>query len=102
MKSIVLAVAAAVVLTAAGAASAGEPEDSLKASGCLGCHDMKTKKVGPAFADVAKKAPAKGAARDEYEAKLVDKVANGKGHMKPKVGKDEVAKLIHEIVETKS
>ena len=99
MKSIVIAVAAAVALAAANAAGAAEPEDSLKAGGCLTCHDMKAKKVGPAFEDIAKKAPPKGAARDEYEAKLVDKVANAKGHAKVKPGKEEVAKLIHQIVD---
>ena len=99
MKSIVIAVAAAVALAAGATVSAAEPEDSLKANGCMTCHDMKAKKVGPAFEDVAKKAPAKGAARDEYEAKLVDKVANAKGHAKVKASKEDVAKMIHEVVD---
>lgn len=52
MKSMLI-VAAAAALTGAGAVSA--QEDLAKSSGCLNCHATDTKKVGPAFKDVAKK-----------------------------------------------
>lgn len=38
-----------------GAAHADEGEELAKSSGCLGCHAVDTKKVGPAYKDVAKK-----------------------------------------------
>ena len=41
-------------------------------SGCLACHSVDTKVVGPAFKDVSAKYKGKGA-----EAKLVDKVKKG-------------------------
>ena len=44
---------AAVLLAAAGPAMADEA--MAKAKGCMACHDVKKKVVGPAYADVAKK-----------------------------------------------
>ena len=40
---------------ATGAAFADKGEDLAKSSGCLGCHAVDTKKVGPAYKDVATK-----------------------------------------------
>jgi len=50
----------------------------LKAKGCLNCHDMEKKKVGPAFKDLAVKYKGKQAAEGELTAKLKE----GKGHPK--------------------
>lgn len=52
MKAVVIAAAAALAL-AAGLASANE--ELAKKNGCMGCHQVAKKVVGPAFADVAKK-----------------------------------------------
>ncbi len=52
MKSVVIVAAAALALSA-GMASANE--DMAKKNGCLGCHQVAKKVVGPAFQDVAKK-----------------------------------------------
>ena len=46
MKSIVIAAVVAVGMAAAGTASAQEA--LAKSSGCLNCHDVATKKMGPA------------------------------------------------------
>src|SRR5271169_2599036 len=54
MKAIVIAVVMAVGMVAGGAANAGE-EELAKKSGCLNCHAVDTKKVGPAYKDVAAK-----------------------------------------------
>ena len=54
MRSIVV-LAMAGALLASGAAYAESGEDLAKSSGCLGCHAIDTKKVGPAYKDVAKK-----------------------------------------------
>ena len=54
--------------------------DILKDKGCLNCHDMDKKKVGPAFKDVAAKRAGKS---DE----IVAKMKEGKGH--PKVNAPE-------------
>ena len=55
MKAAAIAVVLASGMLAAGAAQADSGEDLAKSSGCLGCHAIDTKKVGPAYKDVAKK-----------------------------------------------
>lgn len=80
MKTLLIAAAAAAGL-ASGAVIA--QSDVLKAQGCLGCHDMDKKKVGPAFKDVAAKYKGdKSKAGD-----IVTKMKDGKGH--PKVSKPD-------------
>lgn len=87
-----------VVLTASALAIAGSAlasEDLVKKSGCIGCHDMSAKKVGPTWKDIAAKAS---------EADIVAAINNGS---KGKYGKipmppskqgaanaDEIAKWI--------
>jgi len=56
MKSFAIAVVlASGMLVTAAAQAADSGEDLAKSSGCLGCHAIDTKKVGPAYKDVAKK-----------------------------------------------
>jgi cytochrome c len=83
-----IAVAAAAALTAAGAASA--QEDLAKASGCLNCHAVDTKKVGPAFKDVAAKYKGKKDADD----KLTKEITEAKGHPQTKAKPEDVEKLV--------
>ena len=61
MKSIVMAAIAVAALASAGLANAAGEEDAKKA-GCLNCHAVDTKKIGPAFKDVAAKFQGKSAA----------------------------------------
>jgi len=70
MKAIVLTAAAAVLLASAGLASAAGEADAKKA-GCLGCHAVDKKKVGPAFKDVA--AMFKGKSADDVVAGMHSK-----------------------------
>ena len=60
----------------AGSASGQSGEELLGAKGCLGCHDMNTQKVGPAFKDVA----AKYKADKKAQARLFAALKEGKGH----------------------
>ena len=83
MKKMFVAIAAAAALTAAGAASA--QEDVAKANGCLNCHAVDTKKVGPSFKNVAAKYKGKA----DAETALTAKITEGKGH--PKATKAEDA-----------
>ena len=50
-----LAAAAAAAVSLAAALPATADEALAKAKGCMACHSVKTKLVGPAYADVAKK-----------------------------------------------
>lgn len=82
MKTVAMGLVAAGVLAAA-SVQAQPGADVLKTKGCLACHDMDKKKVGPAYKDVAAKYRGqKGAAGT-----LVAKIKEAKGH--PKVAATE-------------
>jgi cytochrome c len=70
MKRIALCLA---IAAAAGSATAADPADLAKKSGCLACHQVDKKLVGPSYKDVA----AKYAGDKTAEAKLIDKVKKG-------------------------
>src|SRR5208282_6622609 len=88
MKLITMAVVASFALCATGAASAQEA--LAKSSGCLNCHAVDTKKVGPAFKDVA----AKYKGNADAQAMLEAKISGGKGHPAVKASPDDVKSLI--------
>jgi cytochrome c len=55
MKSFVVMAVAAAGFLAAGIASAQDGAALAKSSGCLNCHAVDTKKMGPSFKDVSAK-----------------------------------------------
>jgi len=73
-----LMVVAAAGALVAGGVDAQSGADVAKAKGCLGCHDIAKKKVGPAFKDVA----AKYKGDKTAEGNLMAKIKEGKGHPK--------------------
>ena len=96
MKALLVIVAAAAAL-AAGVGFAQSGPEVLKSKGCLGCHDMNTKKVGPAYKDVAAKYKGdKGAA-----ATLVEKLKDGKGHPKIAATDAELKAAVGTVLSTK-
>ena len=74
MKSVILSIAmvGAFVANQAQAADAKAAEALAQKSGCLACHSVDAKVVGPAYKDVAAKYKGK-----DMEAKLVEKVKKG-------------------------
>ena len=88
MRSIVIAAVVAVGMAAAGTANAQEA--LAKSSGCLNCHDVATKKMGPAFKDVA----AKNKGKADAEAKIVAKLAAGKDHPEVKAKGDDLKGIV--------
>ena len=88
MKLIAMAVVASIALVAAGAASAQEA--LAKSSGCLNCHAVDTKKIGPALKEIATKYKGKADAPATLEAKL----SSGKGHPAVKASADDVKSLV--------
>ena len=88
MKSLMFAVLAVVGLSTAGMAQANE--ELAKKSGCLNCHAVDTKKMGPAFKDVAKKYKGNATA----QADLVTKLTTAKGHPAVKASKEDVDSLV--------
>jgi cytochrome c len=94
MKSIVLVAVAAAGLAAAGAANAAGEADLAQKSGCMTCHAVDTKKMGPAFKDVAAKYKGKA----EAEGTLVAALDSAKGHPKVKSSPDENKTLVKWIL----
>jgi cytochrome c len=96
MKAALLVLAAAGTL-AAGSAYAQSGAEVLKAKGCMNCHDMDKKKVGPAYKDVAAKYKGnKGA-----ESELVAKIKDGKGHPKIAASDAELKAAVRQVLATK-
>jgi cytochrome c len=83
-----MATVASIALATAGAA--GAQEALAKSSGCLNCHAVDSKKVGPALKDVAAKYKGKA----DAEATLVAKLSAGKEHPAVKASADDVKSLV--------
>ena len=90
MKPTIILSIVAVPVLLAGAATAGASEELATSKGCMRCHSIETKKVGPAYKDVS--ARYKGNA--EAESALVEKISQAKGHPKVAAGSDEVRALV--------
>jgi cytochrome c len=88
MKSIVMVAVVAAGLGLAGAANASE--DLAKKSGCMTCHDVATKKMGPSFKDISAKYKGKAGA----EATVVANLKAGKGHPAVKTSDADTATLV--------
>ncbi|MFO1324616.1 MAG: hypothetical protein U1F15_11200 [Burkholderiales bacterium] len=85
---IVVGLVAAAGLCATGAASAQEA--LAKSSGCLNCHDVSAKKIGPAFKEIAAKYKGKA----DAQATLVAKLSSAKGHPEVKAKGDDLNALV--------
>ena len=80
MKSMMLVVIAAAAVGVAGAANAADETELAQKSGCMTCHAVDTKKMGPSFKDIA----AKNKGKADAEAKIVAALDSGQGHPKVK------------------
>jgi cytochrome c len=88
MKAIMIAAVMAAGALATGSASASEA--LAKSSGCLTCHSIDTKKMGPSFKEIAAKYKGNAAA----EGKLVQALSTAKGHPEVKAKGDDVKTLV--------
>ena len=96
MKAMALVLVTAGVL-AAGVGYAQSGADVLKAKGCLNCHEMDKKKVGPAYKDVAAMYRGDKAAQE----KLVQKLKDGKDHPKISASDAELKAAVQHVLSTK-
>ena len=87
MKVIMLAV---VMSFALAAGTAGAQEALAKSAGCLNCHAVDSKKMGPSFKDVA----AKYKGKPDAEATLANKLSKGEGHPAVKASADDTKSLV--------
>lgn len=63
------------MLNSNGSAQAADPQTIARSKGCLSCHAVDSKLVGPSYKDIAKKYAGNKAAEDQ----LVKKVVGGGG-----------------------
>jgi cytochrome c len=87
MKLIVIAMVSAVGLAAAGLAQAQDGAALAQKSGCMTCHAIDKKKMGPAFKDIAAKFKGKS------DADLVAAVKASKPHASSKASDDDLKAL---------
>ena len=87
MKSIVIVAAAAVGLLSAGIAGAQDGAALAKSAGCMNCHAVDTKKMGPSFKDAAAKFKGKP------EAELVAAIKAAKPHASSKASDADLAAI---------
>ena len=92
MKAIRFVVAIGCAL-AAGSVFAQSGADVVKSKGCLNCHAVDAKKVGPSFKDIAAKKPDAGA--------VVAKLKDGKGHPKIAASDAELKAAVGYVLSTK-
>ena len=92
MKTIRFAVAVSCAI-AAGSVFAQSGADVVKAKGCLNCHAVDQKKVGPSFKDIAAKKPDAAA--------VVAKLEDGKGHPKIAASDAELEAAVGYVLSTK-
>jgi cytochrome c len=92
MKTIRFAVAVGCAI-AAGSVFAQSGADVVKAKGCLNCHAVDQKKVGPSFKDIAAKKPDAAA--------VVAKLKDGKGHPKVAASDAELKAAVGYVLSTK-
>ena len=85
-------VVSAALVVAPGAANAQEA--LAKSSGCLTCHAVDTKKMGPSFKEIAAKYKGKADAAATIETKL----ASAKGHPAVKTSADDNKALVKWIL----
>jgi cytochrome c len=93
MKAIRFVVAIGCAI-AAGSVLAQSGADVVKAKGCLNCHAVDAKKVGPSFKDIAAKHKGDAAA-------LAAKLKDGKGHPKVAASDAELKAAIGYVLSQK-
>ena len=92
MKHTAIMVVTLTSLACAGPALASEA--LAKADGCLNCHAVDTKKVGPSFKDVA----AKYKGNADAEQTLTAKITSGKGHPATKASPADAKAIVQWVL----
>jgi cytochrome c len=91
MNRIIIAAAAAAFVFA-GAANA--QEELAKKNGCLNCHAVDAKKVGPSYKSIAAKYKGNAGAAD----KIAGELKAGKGHPAVKASDEDIKSLVNWVL----
>jgi cytochrome c len=95
MKTMLTVAAATFAFAVAGTAHAqAKAEDLVKSTGCMNCHDISTKKVGPSFKDIGAKFKGKA----DAEKMLVAQLKDGKGHPAVKASEGDIATMVKYVL----
>lgn len=90
MKALMIGAVVAGAVAFAGTAMAASGEDLAKSGGCLTCHNVEGKKMGPGFKETAAKYKGKADAQKT----LTDKLAAAKGHPEVKAKGDDLGNIV--------
>jgi cytochrome c len=93
-KKFAIGVAATGLMAFGGVALAQDGAALAKSSGCMNCHSVDTKKMGPAYKDVAAKYKGKA----DAEATLTAKLAEKKGHPEVKAQGADLTTIVKWIL----
>lgn len=96
MKMMQVGLALGVTVLLAAGARAQDAGQLAQGKGCMGCHAVDQKKVGPSFKDIA----AKYKGQPDAAAKLAAELKNGTGHMKIGATDAELQQLIAYVLAT--
>ena len=88
MKHVVTAALTAASLMIGGVAHASA--DMASSAGCMKCHDVEKKKMGPSFKDIA----AKNKGNKDYVNAAVTKLTSGSGHPKVTASEGDLKKIM--------
>jgi cytochrome c len=88
MRSIVIVAILGAGMAASGTANAQEA--LAKSSGCMNCHDVAAKKMGPSYKEIA----AKNKGNADAEAKIIAKLSAGKEHPEVKAKGDDLKGIV--------
>mgnify|MGYP001576289282 CR=1 FL=1 len=100
MKAILVVVAVAGVL-ASGVGYAQSGAEVAKAKGCLNCHEMDKKKVGPSITDIAAKHKDDKGAEGKLLEYLKAGLKEGKGHPKSAASDAEIKAAVQYMLSIK-
>jgi cytochrome c len=88
MKALMIGAVVAGTLAFAGVAAA--QEDAAKAAGCMTCHNVDGKKMGPGFKEISAKYKGKA----DAQKMLTEKLASAKGHPEVKAKGEDLGNIV--------
>ncbi|MDR0247053.1 MAG: cytochrome C' [Burkholderiales bacterium] len=97
MKLKVMVLVAAGALLSMSAVSAQDTAALMKSKGCMNCHDVETKKMGPSYKEVS----AKFANDKDAVPTIVKKLKEGQGHLKVAATDDELKAMVESALSYK-
>ena len=90
MKALMIGAVVAGTIAFAGTATAASGEDLAKSGGCMTCHNVDGKKMGPGFKEISAKYKGKA----DAQKMLTEKLAGAKGHPEVKAKGEDLGNIV--------